>query len=171
MELKEYDEISNALDKAEESTTPFVVVSNGEINVVGDANKTELNKHDYTIYFRLFNDGKYDWVKKEFKDVFIPPRLDVKVNRMLVQLMPYFKKAKDGRVEKFTREESLEIASQDALMDAMYDTVAAVLNIPDNLKNYMATESVIQAVGQILRDFPEAINEADTFFGKSSERM
>ena len=171
MELKEYNEISEALDKAEEDTTPFMVVTDQDLNVVGDANKTEINKHDYIVNFRVFKAGKYEWVEKEFKDVYITPRNDVKVSRMLTQLMPFFKKTEDGKVKKFTNEEILDILTQDALLDTMYDTVAAILNIPDSLKDYMAPESVIQAVTQIIKDYPEAVNEADTFFGKSSGRM
>lgn len=167
MELKEYNEISEALDKAEEDVTPFTVVSNGEVNIVGDANKTELNKHDYTIKFRIYKDGKYEWVTKEFKDVFITPRNDLKVSRMLTQLLPFFKKPENGEIKEYTREEKLEIISKDETMDAMYDAVAAVLNIPENLKNFMVPESVIHAATKIISDFPEMVNEADTFFGKS----
>lgn len=171
MELKEYNEISEALDKAEEDTTPFMVVTDQDLNVVGDANKTEINKHDYKVAFRIYKDGKYEWVEKEFKDVYITPRNDVKVSRMLTQLMPYFKKIEDGKTKKYEKEEILDILTQDTILDAMYDTVAAVLSIPDNLKDLMAPESVIQAAAQIIKDYPEAVNEADTFFGKSSGRM
>lgn len=164
MNIEDYMKVDEAIDKAEESDTPFVVVANDEVNVVGDANKTEINKHDYVINFRIFKDGKYEWVKQEFKDVYITPRNDLKVSKMLTQLLPYLRKEEDGETKKYSRDEVLNILERDELLDAMYDAVAAVLNIPANLKPYMATDSVIAAATQIIRDFPEAINEAQTFF-------
>ncbi len=169
MELKEYNEISEAMESAENDTTPFTIVANGEVNVVGDANKTELNKHDYTITFRFFKDGKYQRVKQEFKDVYITPRNDVKVNRMLVQMFPYFKKVDGEEIKKYSTTETLDILANDSLMDSMYDTVAAVLSIPNNLKELMEPDDVIRAARQIMKDYPEAVNEADAFFDKSSK--
>lgn len=165
MNIEDYMKVDEAIDKAEESDTPFVVVANNEVNVVGDANKTEINKHDYVINFRIFKNGKYEWVKQEFKDVYITPRNDLKVSRMLTQLLPYFRKDEDGEIVKHDKDEVLSILEQDTLLDSLYDTVAAVLNIPANLKPFMATDSVIAAATQIIRDFPETVNEADTFFG------
>lgn len=165
MKIEDYMKVDDALDKAQDSDTPFAVVSNGEINVVGDANKTEINKHDYVIFFRIYKDGKYEWVKQEFKDVYITPRNDLKVSRMVTQLLPFFRKEEDGKTKKFNNEEILAIIERDEILDAMYDTVASVLNIPDNLKDFMSTDSVVAAATQIMLDFPEAVNEADTFFG------
>lgn len=165
MNIEDYMKVDDALDKAQDSDTPFAVVANGEVNVVGDANKTEVNKHDYVINFRIFKDGKYEWVKQEFKDIYITPRNDLKVSKMLTELLPYFRKDENGEVKKYERHEVLSILEQDTLLDTLYDTVAAVLGIPANLKPYMATDSVISAAVQIIRDFPETVNEADTFFG------
>lgn len=165
MNIEDYMKVDDALDKAQDSDTPFLVVANDELNVVGDANKTEINKHDYVVFFRIFKDGKYEWVKQEFKDVYITPRNDLKVSRMVTQLLPFFRKEEDGKTKKFDNEEILAIIERDEVLDAMYDTVAAVLNIPDNLKPFMSTDSVVAAATQIMLDFPEAVNEADTFFG------
>ena len=125
MELKEYNEISEALDKAEEDTTPFMVVTDQDLNVVGDANKTELNKHDYKIAFRIFKDGKYEWIDKEFKDVYITPRNDVKVSRMLTQLMPYFKKIEDGVVGGYKKIETGVVDGFDKVSDKFVETLFA----------------------------------------------
>ena len=165
MNIEDYMKVDEAIDKADESDTPFAVVANGEVNVVGDANKTEVNKHDYVINFRIYKNGKYEWVKQEFKDVYITPRNDLKVGRMLTQMLPYFRKEEDGQSDKFSKDEILAIIEQDAILDIMYDTVASVLGVPNNLKDFMSTDSVIAAVTQIILDFPEAVNEADTFFG------
>lgn len=164
MNIEDYMKVDDAIDKAEESDTPFVVLANDEVNVVGNANKTEINKHDYLINFRIFKNGKYEWVKQEFKDVYITPRNDLKVSRMITQMLPYFRKQLDGETTKFDKEEVIAIIEKDELLDLMYDTVAAVLNVPANLKDFMSPESVVAAVTQIILDFPETVNEANTFF-------
>lgn len=171
MELKEYNEISEALDKAEDDNAPFAVIANDEINVVGDANKTELNKHDYMITFRLpqkQEDGsyKYAWQTKEYKDVFITPRNDAKVVRLITALLPYFRKMKEDKKEKFTEEEAVKIVTNfdDELMDLMIQTVSAVLKIPAELAEYITRDSLLGAATQIILDYPETVNEADTFF-------
>ena len=46
----------------------------------------------------------------------------------------------------------------------MYDLVAAVLHIDDDLKEYMYPSSVFDAVSKIFMQYPELVNEADTFF-------
>lgn len=170
MNIEEYKSIDEAFDKAQEDTTPFAVVSGDEVFVAGDANKTEINTHDYTMKFRVptREDGKvvYKHLTKEFKDVYITPRMDVKVNRMMVQLMPYFKKVDGNEVGKYTLDEAKEIVNEfsDEIMDIMYDTVACVLSIPKDLKEYMLPTSVMEAVAKIIREYPETVNEADTFF-------
>lgn len=172
MNIDDYKGIDEAIDKAEESVTPFAVVANDEVNVVGDANKTEINSHDYTMRFRVPSkkeDGSvgYKWIEKEFKDVYITPRNDIKVNRMLVKLLPYYRKNVDGNIEKYTTEEAMEIVNDfsDELLDVLYDTVACVLGINKELAPYMDMACVLEAARQIILDYPETINEADTFFG------
>lgn len=172
MELKEYQSIDEALDTAQESTTPFAVVNGeGELFVAGDANKTELNTHDYTITFRVpvQENGKtaYKRLTKEYKDVYITPRMDVQVNKMMVQLMPYFKKPlENGEIGKYDLDEAKQIVNEfsDELMDTLYDTVACVLRIPQDLKEYMLPTSVMESIAKIIREYPETVNEADTFF-------
>lgn len=161
MNIEEYNSIADAMDKAEEDVTPFAVLKDNEVTVVGDANRTEVAKHDYKILFRVVKDGKYEWSEQEFKNVYITPRMDTKVTRLLTEMQPYFKKP-DG--EKFTRDDAMKIIENDDLLDLMYNVVASVLNIPANLANYMEPASVITAAKQIMLDFPNAVNEANTFF-------
>lgn len=161
MNIEEYKAVDEAIDKAEEDTTPFLVVNGDELNVVGDANKTKVNTHDYKILFRVVKDGKYEWSEQEFKNVYITPRNDIRVSRMLTQMMPYFRK-EDGT--KFTQEEAKQILENDSLLDIIYDTVAAVLGIPEKLADYMEPASVLRACVQIMKDMPNAVNEANTSF-------
>lgn len=169
MTREDYDNIEQALQDAEKSDTPFLIASDDELKVVGDANKTELNLHDFEIAFRLppEDGGTYRTVKKAFKNVYITPRQDTKILKAITTMMPYFKALRPtGEVEAMTEDEKIMVFSSlaDEVYDAMYYMVAVVLNIDDDLKDYMVPVSVLKACAQIVRAFPEAINEADVFF-------
>lgn len=164
--------IRDGMTNAELSTTPFPVLDNGELAVVGDANKTEINKHDYTITFKVPSEegGKmvYKTVKKEFKGVYITPRQEPKVIRLVTQLKPFIVKIKeDGGLENRTDEEILDIVTSfpDEIYELMYQLVTAVLNVNPALTDFMVAGDVMVAVGQIITNYPEMLNEADTFFG------
>lgn len=45
--------IKDAMKKAEESESPFPILKDGELAVVGDVNDIGKKKHDYTIKFRF----------------------------------------------------------------------------------------------------------------------
>ena len=82
--------------------------------------------------------------------------------------MPYYKKPNsDGSVTEYTEEESLKIAERfdDEVVDILYETVGTVLKIDKSLREYMTLPTVLQAAAKIIRQFPEIVNEADTFFG------
>lgn len=169
MTREDYDNIEQALQDAEKSDTPFLIASDDELKVVGDANKTELNLHYFEIAFRLplEDGGAYRKVKKAFKNVYITPRQDIKVLKAVTSLLPYFKAARaNGEVERLTEGEKAYIyeSLSDEAYDIMYDLVALVLGIDDELKNYMMPGSVMESVVKIISGFPETINEADVFF-------
>lgn len=169
MTRAEFELIESGLQEAEKDDTPFLVPAEDELVVVGDANKTEINSHDFEIAFRLppTDGGSYRVVKKKFENVYITPRQDTKILKSITTMMPYFKSVKpDGKVEDLSKEEKLAVfdAIGDEVYDAMYDLVAFVLKIDPELKDYMMPTSVLKATAQIIQSFPEAINEADAFF-------
>ena len=49
---EEYDKIKAAIEGAEDSVVPFPVMDD-ELIVVGDANETQLNKHDFKMRFKV----------------------------------------------------------------------------------------------------------------------
>lgn len=171
MTREDYELIEVGLKEAEKDDTPFLVATEDELKVVGDANKTEVNDHDFEITFRLPPEKAGDsfrYVKKEFKNVYITPRQDSKVLKAITTMMPFFKAVRpSGRVEDLTDEEKQAVidAIGDEANDAMYDMVALVLGIDEALKDYMFLPSVLQATEKIIRAFPETMNEADVFFG------
>ena len=172
--LKGYEAIKEGLDNAVDSDTPFLVVKDEKASVIGDANKTEVNKHDFTIVFKLpegVSDGqKVDGgvlKEVEYKNVFVAPRRATKVTSALCRLLPYFRKVADnGDVEDYTVAEVLQMIGEwdDELIDTMYYVVSTFLDVDERLVDYMQPSSVVKAMSQIVREYPEVMNESDVFF-------
>lgn len=179
MTQEELLKIKGGLDEAEESTTPFAIVDDSTLTVVGDANDTAVVMSDYEINFRIPKkdaDGKiqYSIQTIEYKDVFITPRMDTKVIKLITKLIPYFRKPKeDGTVGEYTQDELAEIIEnmEDEIFDIMYDLVACVLNVDASLVDFMMPDSVLEAVAKIIRTYPSSVNAGDTFFGSSSAKQ
>lgn len=171
-------EISQALDAAEEDTTPYPVVADGNVNVVGDANKTEIQKHTFTVSFRfpkgIIPDEGADevgetWCLKrvKFPDVYITPRQDLAVLNAVVNVLPFVRNIlENGKVEKMSNEEMLVIGAtmSNQAIDAMYNLVMRTLGIEEDLGQYITAVSVLRNTAEILRAFPQLANEADGFF-------
>ena len=171
-----YALIKGDMEKAQEDTTPFSVVKDGNMAVIGDANKTEKKNYDYEIdfYIPTYEDGVQKYVKRTetFKNVFISVRQHPRVVVLLSKLMPYFHKPlPSGEVVEYTPEEELEIVANfdGDITDLMYKLVASVLGIDKAYEDNMGFESVARAFRQIIKNFPEVVNEADVSFqGDSS---
>lgn len=175
--LKGYEEIKEGIDSAPESPTPFPVVKDEKISVIGDANETQINKHDFKITFRL-PDGVADGEKVdggvlkeiEYKDVFITPRQSGKIISALCKMLPYFRKIQEKQGEKtasgYTKDEIVEMLAEfgDDFVDTMYVLVGKTLQIDDALIDYMLPSSAMTATAQIIEEYPEVVNEAEAFF-------
>lgn len=178
--LDAYKKMEQSIDAAPESPTPYPIVKDEKLHVIGDANETQINKHDFKIVFRL-PEGVVDGEKTiggvlkevEYKDVFVPPRQSGKVISSLCRMLPFFRKVVDmkgnpGEKEtiSFTSDEVVEMLAEfgDDFVDDMYDLVGKFLKIDDALVDYMIPESAMKATLQILNEYPEIINEAEAFF-------
>lgn len=87
--INDWLDINKSLEKAREDDTPHAVLNNGNLAVVGDANKTEVKKVDYQIKFRFEEGelqaypknakkvGKYIMFTIDFEDIHINPRKDM----------------------------------------------------------------------------------------------
>lgn len=171
MTREEYDKIKEAIEGAETSTKPFLVTDGDELVVAGDANETQVVTHDYKIRFRvpIEENGKRTLTVKEveYKDRYVTPRNDIKIVQLITELMPYYKKANpDGTVTEFSEEELWSILTDmdQEIYDLMYELVGTFLGVDKSLRDFMLPGDVMGAVNQILRDYQEVVNEADTFF-------
>lgn len=168
LSIEEYNKIKGLLDEAEKSDTPYPSIKEDSIEVVGDANKTERNSHDFSITFILPNDkGEKEKKVQEYKDVYITPRRSTAIIPSIVELLPIFYKISDeGSVGDYSAREAAEILKMMSpqAWDYLYDTVGAILGIDEKLREFMSTGSVLGAFNQFLREYPEIVNEAFDFF-------
>lgn len=187
---EEFVEMKKKMDEAEEDTTPYAIVDDGEVSVVGDVNKTEITKHDYVIQFaypntkawkdRLESEGvkilketpNYIGVERTYTDVWVAPRVYTAVQTAFAELYQFFNVVmEDGTIRDLTDEEivqAIRMLSQD-MMESMCHAVATVLRIPQNEEACMLPTMTMAAVMRMIQDFPEILNGMDFFTDKSSE--
>lgn len=172
MTQEELKKLKAQMEEAERNVTPFPIVDNDTIAVAGDANLTQVKPTTFEITFALprekGNKVAYDRRTVIFKDVYPKPRNMVTIDRMMTVLMPYFKKPnEDGTVSDYTEQEMKDIlvAFDENITNIMYELVATVIGVDPELKDYMLPSSVFDALLKIIKFFPEAWNEGDTFFG------
>lgn len=174
--VTDFVRVKEEMDKAQDDTTPFAVVADDGITVAGDPNKTELNKHDFKIVFRFPKGttgrgkviGGSEFVELEYKDVYITPRNDLKIVSAVANLYPFFHVlTENGTVEDMDNETLLKTFNSlsQEMIDSMYILVESVLGIEAGISNYMTPVSVINTTAEIIKAYPEIVNEADVFFG------
>lgn len=179
--------IAENLSKTHEDSTPFVLhKDDGNIEIVGDPNKTENKKHNYVIKYRfsekefneLFPHGvdadvttvakHWKVIEVEYKDITVKPRRDLGMVGAITKVFPYFYELKDdGSMRRYNTEELTEVffVAEDELIENMYRIVTFFLDIPKKEAEYMTCVSVLRTMGELIMDFPEVFNEAELFFG------
>lgn len=187
--VEEFIEMKNKMDEAENDTTPYAVTDHDEIMVVGDANKTEITKHEYTIQFAYPNNeywrarvesqgmkilketDNYIGVERKFKDIWIPPRVYTAVQTAFAEVYQFFNMAtEDGQVRDMTSEEmiaALRVLNQN-MVESMCHAVATVLRLEPEEEECMLPTSTMATIILMIEDFPEVINGMDFFTDKSS---
>ena len=167
MDEKLYESIDEGIEAASKSVIPFQVTKDDELAVVGDANATEINKHNFKINFKVPTGNGYQVYEKEYKDIYLKPRHETRLVKFMTALLPYYRKVTDeGGVVRYVPEEKENIRRlfSEEVYDIMYDIVATVLDLDPQLKDYMTQSSVAKATVQIVEMYPELVNESDTFF-------
>lgn len=178
---EEFEEIKRTMDGTETDDTPFAIVTEDEVGIMGDPNKTEMKKGEYKIKFgfpnteewkkavdpnEIFKETEnYIGVEKTFKNVFISPRKHPAVLAAFTELYAFFNYiSEDGEVRDLKDEEiSMALQMLDENIDAVYRAVGAVLGLDPSVSEWMLQTSASYALLEMIRDFPEIINETDFF--------
>lgn len=165
-------QLKEARDKAMEDTTPFPVMKDGDLAVVGDANKTKVNKQDFSLTFVVPDEsGEYKEHVVEYKDIYITPRQAVTVQRLMTALQPLYSKVKkNGSIEDYTQDEMIELANafEGQVMDQLYRLVGFVLGVNAELVDFITPNSVIEAYRKIMVQYSDMAKASESFFGSSS---
>lgn len=175
--------VQEKFEEAGHTDVPIAVMQDDKLKVVGDANKTEVKSRDYSVRFRFPKsmatnvsesdiiaeiDG-YVIVRFEFTDVHIVPRRDYEILESIIDIIPFFKKLEDDGITlaDLNQRELMKVVhdANEQIGDAMYNVVAAFLDINPEIKRYMILTDVMARVQDFENDFPEVFKNADVFFG------
>lgn len=182
--VKDMKKIQESLGEAHKDNTPFPIVTDDGLTVVGDVNKTEVKTRNYVVEFRFspsevetYGIAKEDIegyvegqaiVHMEFDDVTIKPRHRLEVDAAIVKILPYFYHIEEDskKVGERTDEEFVELVNNMCIEigDDMYNLVAAVLGIDRRIVDNMVWQSVVETIIAIIKDFPEVFNESESTF-------
>ena len=176
---KDLVRIQNEMREAEKDDTPFLVMNDDEIGVVGDANEVKDKSFDASIVFRFpksylskidgaVEAGNYCLAEIEYKNCKITAQMDIPLLSAFMILEPFLQEvSKDGESEMRETEELEAIVRDNVanrkILNAIYDVVAIVCGVDDELKSAMYYESVFETFWTILRTFPEVLNESYFF--------
>lgn len=181
--MEEFLKIKHGVEEAEKDDTPYMVATDEQISVVGDANKTEVKQGDYEIWFRITADmikdfpykpeevqqfGVFYKIKVIFKNKTVTPRNDVRLMNAATKLMPFFNELEDnGGVKSLSDREAGELFLDhyEEFDLAIYNLVATFLGVDDYYGEYMLPKHVFNAMLQLIAEHPELINATDAFFG------
>jgi hypothetical protein len=180
---EDYLNVIEAREETYKDDTPFLIQTDQDLKVLGDANKTVAKKNNYDVHFRLPLSqydtkegdeivGNYFTRTITFKDAYITAQKDLLLMDQFIQFDLITKKINEEDDGKFsagtyTNEEFAQLLARNGheLLLIMYNIVGIFLGIDDELGENMYPASVIENMIAIIENHPEISNEAETFFG------
>ena len=184
VDVNDLVEIRDEMKEAQKDDTPFPLITQDGMKVIGDVNQTETKKYSYTVRFRFTKDrakalgftdddisktiGNFVIVSHTFEDVSIQARRDLELVSAISHIYPYFYKLnEDKKLEERTDDELAKIAVELAkdIGDDLYDLAASLLDLNDEFRDSMLWNDVIALCKRLPLDFPEVINETEGFIG------
>lgn len=189
--MEQFEAISDAKVKAQTDETPYIGIVDGQVNVNGDPNKTEIRPADYkvlfgfpdTAFFRKRVDTVGDKIVKTqdgfiivervYKGVYLTPRKMSDAVTAGAVIESFLNKITVGGEIKAMSYEELQETIVDnfkELKNSAYDLVASVLRIHEEEAEWLLPMNAVENAIAIARNNPALLNESNFFFEPSLGR-
>ena len=190
--MEQFEAINDAKVKAQTDETPYIGMVDGQININGDPNKTEIKPADYEVLFAFPNtpffkkridtvgdevvktEGGYIIVKRVYKNVYLTPRkMSDAVTAGAVIESFLNKVTENGEVKALSYEELEEVivGNFTDMKESAYDLVASVLRIHPDEAEWMLPMQTVNTAIQIAMNNPALENESNFFTGLSLDNL
>ncbi len=190
--MEQFEAINDAKVKAQTDETPYIGIVDGQINVNGDPNKTEIKPADYEVlfafpstnFFKKRIDAVGDEIVKEqdgylivrrvYKGVYLTPRkMSDAVTAGAVIESFLNKVTENGEVKALSYEELEDVIVDNftEMKESAYDLVASVLRIHPDEAEWMLPMQTVNIAIQIVMNNPALENESNFFTELSLDNL
>lgn len=182
--MEQFEAINNAKVKAQTDDTPYIGMVDGQVNINGDPNKTEIKPADYEVLFAFPDNELFrkrcdvvgdEIIKKEqgfiivrrvYKNVYLTPRkMSDAVTAGAVIESFLNKVTENGEVKALSYDELKDVIVDNftEMKDSAYDLVASVLRIHPDEAEWMLPMQTVNVAIQIAMNNPALENESNFF--------
>ena len=182
--MEEFERLDEVRKNAQADDTPYIGIMDGQVNVNGNPNKTEIKPADYTVYFcypdsKEFRDRialtgdeiveeKSGWILAErtYKHVYLTPRRMGDALTAGAVIWQYLNKVtENGEIKPLTYEELLIVMKDNYkdLRETALELVATVLGIDAFEQEFLAPVDTVRVAFEIAMHAPDAGNGSDFF--------
>lgn len=182
--MEQFEAINNAKMKAQTDDTPYIGMVDGQVNINGDPNKTEIKPADYEVLFafpdtELFRkrcdvtgdeiikrEQGFIIVRRVYKNVYLTPRkMSDAVTAGAVIESFLNKVTENGEVKALSYDELKDVIVDNftEMKDSAYDLVSSVLRIHPEEAEWMLPMQTVTVAIQIAMNNPALENESNFF--------
>ena len=190
--MEQFEAINEMKVKAQTDDTPYIGMVDGQVNINGDPNKTEIKPADYevlfafpdTAFFRKRVDaigdqivktqGGYIIVKRTYRNVYLTPRMMTDAVTAGAVIEHFLNKITvDGEIKALSYDELSQVLVDNftEMKESAYDLVMAVLRIPPEEGEWMLPMETLNLAIRIALNNPALENEANFFTGLSLDNL
>lgn len=183
--MEQFEAINEAKAKASTDETPYIGMVDGQVNINGDPNKTEIKPADYEVLFAFPNNAFFrkrveavgDEIVKEmggniivrriYKNVYLTPRKMSDAVTAGAVIESFLNRISDenGEVKALSYDELQGVLMDNFtdMKESAYDLVSSVLRIPQEEAEWMLPTQTLGVAIQIAINNPALVNEANFF--------
>lgn len=182
--MEQFEAINDAKVKAQTDDTPYIGMVDGQVNINGDPNKTEIKPADYEVLFAFPDTELFrkrcdvtgdEIVKKEqgfiivrrvYKNVYLTPRKMSDAVTAGAVIESFLNKiTEDGEIKALSYDELKDVIVDNftEMKDSAYDLVASVLRIHPDEAEWMLPMQTVNVAIQIAMNNPALENESNFF--------